>query len=198
MLVDVFKDIQKAKQDYEQSSNSDNLTNKHLFKLEDYTEFEDSLHSIYKLLQSMEGINNDVANNRNLLKNVLDKDHQEKKECIEYIKNVICAYVNIYDYIDEIRQAIQKSNYNNDITLINTVNSLLRFLEKEYLDLGLTVYTPNIDIDKFDKSKHELAGTERNLTLSNDTITQVLKKGFYYNDRNIRFIRTARVITVSN
>lgn len=200
MLVDIFKDIQSLKKDYEKNgSNTGNrLSSEHLSKLEDSAEFESSLNSIYSLLQSMEVINNDVVNNKNLLKNVLDKDHEEKKRCIERIKSIINAYVNIYDFIDGIRQAIQKSSFNNDMTLINTVNSLLRFLEKEYLEVGLTVYAPNVDIDKFDKSKHEIAGTERNITLSNDTITQVLKKGFYYNDRNIRFIRTARVITVLN
>lgn len=201
MLVDIFKDIENFKKNYESQKDSENrstLTISSTANRDDSDEFESSFDSIFSLLQSIEDINNDVINNKNLLKNVLDKDHEEKKRCIEKIKSTINGYINLYDYIDEIRQAIKESNYNYDHNLIAVVNSLLRFLEKEYLEVGLTVYTANVDIDRFDSSKHEIFGTEQNLSLSDGTITQVLKKGFYYNDRNIRFIRTARVITVSN
>lgn len=201
MLVDVFKDIQNFKKDYEGhkgSGNHSTLTSSITANKNNSGEFESGFDSIFNLLQSIEVISNDVINNKNLLKNVLDKDHEEKKRCVEKIKNTINGYINFYDYIDEIRQAIKESTYSNDYNLITEVNSLMRFLEKEYLEIGLTVYTPNVDIDKFDSSKHEIFSTEKNLSLAEGTITQVLKKGFYYNDRNIRFTRTARVVTVSN
>ena len=60
------------------------------------------------------------------------------------------------------------------------------------------VHVPSVGVDKFDNFKHEIVLTERKLGLSNETILDVIKRGFYYNDRNIRYVRNAKVITVLN
>ena len=42
-------------------------------------EFENNIDNLNGLLKSMEEINDDVISNKNLLKNVLDEDHEVKK-----------------------------------------------------------------------------------------------------------------------
>lgn len=160
--------------------------------------FNSALDNLYELLESLEGINNDVIKNKNLLKNVLQEDYDVKKKCIEKIKNMINKYVNFYDYVDDIRLSFEnlKNSKNSDMSKV--INDILEFLEKEFLKIGITVYKPIIGIDKFDKCKHEVIKTEKNPKLPDGTIIYIEKKGFYYNDRNIRYIRTSKVITILN
>lgn len=201
LLPNVCKDIEDLKKQYGECSCgkvNDIAQDRSNGKVNNFKEFENNIDNLNGLLKSMEQVNNEVINNKNLLKNVLDEDHEVRKKYIEKIKNIINAYVSFYDYVDGIRQSLQKSNISTDISLLKLVNSILVFLEKEYSNIGLMVHIPNVGVDKFDSFKHEIVVMERKLGLSNGTILGVVKKGFYYNDRNIRYVRNAKVITVSN
>ena len=201
LLVNICKDINSIKKQYGQYSLDkidDSLQGIHSEDINDFKEFEKNIDNLNGLLKSMEEINSDVISNKNLLKNVLDEDHEVKKKFIEKIKNIINAYVNFYDYVDDIRISLEKEDSNIDISLLKLVNSILVFLEKEYSNIGLLVHIPNKGVDKFDSFKHEIVLTEKNLRLPSETIVGVIKRGFYYNDRNIRYVRNAKVITVLN
>lgn len=201
MLLNICKDIENLKKQYGKcgfSKIDDNIKQIDVVQVDDFKEFEHNIDNLNGILKSMEEINQDVISNKNLLKNVLEEEHQVKKKCVKNIKNIINAYVSFYDYVDVIRQSLEKSNAKMDISVLKMINSILSFLEKEYSNIGLIVNIPQVGIDKFDSSKHEIVSTERNLGLSKDTIVGTIKRGFYYNDRNIRYVRTAKVITVLN
>lgn len=201
MPLNICKDIENLKKQYGKcgfSKIDDNIKQIDVVQVDDFKEFEHNIDNLNGILKSMEEINQDVISNKNLLKNLLDEEHKVKKKCIKNIKNIINAYVSFYDYVDVIRQSLEKSNVKMDISVLKMINSILSFLEKEYSNIGLIVNVPQVGIDKFDSSKHEIASTERNLGLSNYTIIDTIKRGFYYNDRNIRYVRTAKVITVLN
>lgn len=201
MGINVCRDIENMKKQYEQygyNKIEDNLEVVHTGELNDFKEVENNINNLNILLKSMEEINTDVISNKNFLKNVLNEDHEVKKKFIEKIKTTINAYVNFYDYVDDIRQALENSQANINIDLLKLVNQILAFLEKEYSNIGLMIHTPKKGVDKFDNFKHEIISTERKLGLANETIINVIRKGFYYNDRNIRYVRNAKVITVLN
>jgi len=201
LLINICKDIENLKKQYGKCGYSkidDNIQKIYIEEIDDFKEFENNIDNLNEILKSMEEINNDVIGNKNLLKSVLEEDHEIKKKYIERIKNVINAYISFYDYVDEIRRSLEKSNSKTDITILKVVNSILGFLEKEYSNIGLIVNIPKIGVDKFDNFKHEIVSTERNLGLPNKTILRIIKRGFYYNDRNIRYVRNAKVITVLN
>jgi Molecular chaperone GrpE (heat shock protein) len=201
LLLNVCKDIENLKKQYRKCGYSKvdyNIQHIDTGEVNDFKEFEHNIDNLNELLKSMEEINNNVISNKNLLKSVLEGDHEIKKKYTEKIKNTINAYVSFYDYADEIRQSLEKSNSKMDINVLKLVNSILTFLEKEYSNIGLMVHIPKIGADKFDNFKHEIVSTERNLGLSNEIIIDVIKRGFYYNDRNIRYVRNAKVITVLN
>ena len=201
MLLNICKDIENLKKQYGKcgfSKIDDDIQKINIIQVDDFKEFEHNVDNLNEILKSMEEINQDVISNKNLLKSVLEEEHQVKKKCIKNIKNIINAYVSFYDYVDGIKQSLEKSNPKMDICVLKMVNSILSFLEKEYSDIGLMVNVPQVGIDKFDSSKHEIVSTERKLSLSNDTILDIIKRGFYYNDRNIRYVRTAKVRTVLN
>jgi len=201
LLLNICKDIENLKKQYGKcgcSKVDDNIKNIDIGKVNDFEEFEHNIENLSGFLESMEEINKDVISNKNLLKSVLEEDHEVKKKYIEKIKNIINAYVSFYDYVDEIRQSLEKTNSGIDISVLKLVNLILTFLEKEYSNIGLMVHTPNVGVDKFDNFKHEIISTERNLGLPSETILWVIKRGFYYNDRNIRYVRNAKVITVLN
>lgn len=200
MLINVYTDIEKLKKEYEKyncNETDDIIEIINNNGSDDYMKFENNLNNLYELIQSMEGINNEVVNNKNLLKSVLDEDHEIKKRYIEKIKSIINAYVSFYDYVDNIKQHMEESNIKNG-NVMEIINSILSFLEKEYLNIGITVHIPSIGVDKFDIHKHEIVATEKRINLQDNVITSVKKKGFYYNDRNIRYVRNAKVVTVLN
>lgn len=200
MLINICEDIKIFKNKCEQigsSQTNDELEFEQKIKLSSFNEYESNIDNLYELLKSIEIINNDVINNKNLLKNVLNEDNEIKKRCIEKIKSIINAYVNFYDYVDEIKQSLQKSKSSNRNS-INIIDSIINLLEKEYLNIGLIVQKPKIGVDKFDSHKHEVIDTRKKINIQNNTIVCIKRKGFYYNDRNIRYIRTAKVITVLN
>lgn len=201
MLVNICKDIDTIKKQFGQYSLSkidDSLKGIPSEDINDVKELEKNIDNLNGLLKSMEEINTDLISNKKLLKNVLDEDQEIKKKFVEKIKNTINAYVNFYDYVDDIRMSLEKEDSNIDISLLKVVNSILSFLEKEYSNIGLLVHIPNKGVDKFDSFKHESVLTEKNLRLPSETIVGVIKRGFYYNDRNIRYVRNAKVITVLN
>lgn len=201
MLFNVCKDIESLKKrckKYSYDKNDDILEKISIEEVDDFKEFENNIDNLNEILKSMEEMNRDIIINKNLLKSVLEEDYEVKKKYIKKIKNIINAYVNFYDYVDEIRQALEKSDSKTDKKTLKLMNSILKLLEKEYANIGLMVNAPEIGIDKFDNFKHEIVSTEKNLELSNETILDIIKKGFYYNDRNIRYVRTTKVITVLN
>lgn len=201
MVLNICKDIESLKKQYGKCGYSkidDNIQKMCIEEVDDFKEFENNIDNLNEILKSMEEINHDVIGNKNLLKGFLEEDHQVKKKYTEKIKNIINGYVSFYDYLDEIRQSLEKSNSKKDIDMLKLINSVLSFLEKEYSNIGLMVNVPQVGVDKFDNFKHEIVSTERNLGLSNEIILQVIKRGFYYNDRNIRYVRNAKVITVLN
>jgi molecular chaperone GrpE (heat shock protein) len=201
LQLNICKDIENLKKQYGKcgfSKIDDNIKEIDVVQVDDFKEFEHNIDNLNGILKSMEEINQDVISNKNLLKSVLEEEHQVKKKYIKNIKNIINAYISFYDYVDGIKQSLEKSNGKMDISVLKMVNSILSFLEKEYSNIGLIVNIPQVGIDKFDSSKHEIVSTERNLGISNNTILDIIKKGFYYNDRNIRYVRTAKVITVLN
>jgi molecular chaperone GrpE (heat shock protein) len=199
MLVDMYMDIERLKKEYGKYDYNEIDDDMEIVSngLDNYTKLEYSLNSFYELMESMEGINDEVMNNKKLLKSLLDKDHEVKEKCVEKVKCIINAYVNFYDYVDDIKQSIEESNIANG-NLIDIVNSMLGFLEKEYLNIGLIVHIPNVYVDEFDTYKHEIVATEKRSKFKDNVIVAVKKKGFYYNDRTIRYFRNAKVITVLN
>lgn len=201
LVLNICKDIQSLKKQFGKGSYSkidDNIKKMCIEEVDDFKEFENNIDNLNEILKSMEQINHDVIANKNLLKSVLEEDHQVRKKYTERIKNIISGYVSFYDYVDEIRQSLEKSGSKREISMLKLVNLILSFLEKEYSNIGLMVNVPQAGVDKFDNFKHEIVSTERNLGLSNETILYVIKRGFYYNDRNIRYVRNAKIITVLN
>lgn len=199
MLVDMYMDIERLKKEYGKYDYNEIHDDMQIVSdgSDNYTKLEYSLNSFYELMESMEGINDEVMNNKKLLKSLLDKDHEVKEKCVEKVKCIINAYVNFYDCVDDIKQSIEESNIANG-NLIDIVNSMLFFLEKEYLNIGLIVHIPNVYVDEFDTYKHEIVATEKRSNFKDNVIVAVKKKGFYYNDRTIRYFRNAKVITVLN
>ncbi|MBI6875573.1 nucleotide exchange factor GrpE [Clostridium aciditolerans] len=188
MSINICKDIESLKkQFYEININKYD-------KIHNHSENSCTNGSLYELLSFLETLNKDVIENRNLLKSVLEEDQEFKKRCIEKIKNMLNVYVNFYDYVYEKRQYFEELEMDTKEEVLKTIDNILKFLEKEYLNIGLTIYTPNIGIDKLDISKHEVIEKKVNNVLPNNTIICVKKKGFYYNDRNIRYIRSAKVV----
>jgi Molecular chaperone GrpE (heat shock protein) len=201
MLFNICKDIESLKKQCKKNSygkDDDNIQKMCIEEVDDFKEFENNIDNLNEILKSMEEMNNDIIGNKNLLKSVLEEDHEVRKKYIKKIKSIINTYVSFYDYVDDIRQSLEKSDCKTDKRMLKLINSILKFLEKEYANIGLMVNAPEIGVDKFDNFRHELVSTEKNLSLSNETILGIIKKGFYYNDRNIRYVRNTKVITVLN
>lgn len=188
MSINICKDIELLKKQF------DEININKCDKIHNHSDNNCTNDNLYELLSFLETLNKDVIENRNLLKSVLEENQEFKKRCIEKIKNMLNVYVNFYDYIYEKRQYFNELEVDGREEILKTINNILKFLEKEYLNIGLTIYTPNIGIDKLDISKHEVIEKKINNIFPNNTIICVKKKGFYYNDRNIRYIRSAKVV----
>lgn len=198
MLINICEDIEFLKKQSCEGDISKNLNAKCTSSTLEENNFNNGESGLFELLQSLEGINNEVIKNKNLLKNVLEEDYEVKRKCIEKIKSIINSYIKFYDYVDDIKFDLQKIGECKSNGILNNINDILEFLEKEFSSVGIVIHKPKIGIDKFDKFKHELMKTKKDSNFEDDTIICVKRKGFYYNDRNIRFIRMAKVITVLN
>ncbi|WP_411678739.1 nucleotide exchange factor GrpE [Clostridium thailandense] len=198
MLINICEDIEFLKKQSSEGDISKNLNAKCTRGTLEKNNFNNGESGLFEVLQSLEGINNEVIKNKNLLKSVLEEDYEVKGKCIEKIKSIINAYVKFYDYVDGIRFDLEKIGDCKSNGILNGINNILEFLEKEFSSIGIVIHKPKIGIDKFDKLKHELIKTKKDSNFEDDIIIFVKRKGFYYNDRNIRFVRMAKVITVLN
>lgn len=198
MLINICEDIEFLKKQFCEKGGSNKLNEKCTDSNLEEKSFNNDESNLFEFLQSLEGINNEVIKNKNLLKNVLEEDYEVKRKCIEKIRSIINAYIRFYDYVDYIRLNLEKTYKCKSNDMLDRINDILEFLEKEFSNVGIVIINPQIGIDKFDKLRHELIQTKKNPNFKDDTIICVERKGFYYNDRNIRFIKMAKVITALN